>query len=323
MFPNTRLRRLRQNKILRELVQENHVSLSDLIAPLFIVPGKDIVTPVSSMPGVSQMSIDNTVKEVKKLVSLGINSILLFGLPEKKDEIGSLAWDDNGIIQNAIKAIKDSCSEINIIPDLCFCEYTSHGHCGVMNGDNLDNDKTLINLSKQAISHAKAGADVIAPSGMIDGMIKSLRTSLDAEGFSNLPIMSYAAKYASSFYGPFREAADCSPKFGDRKTYQMNPANIREAIREVELDLQEGADIIMVKPGMLYLDVIREIKNRFNIPISVYQVSGEYAMVKAASQNGWIDNDKMMCESLISFKRAGADMVITYFAKEYAEFISK
>ena len=322
MYPQIRLRRLRQNKLLRDLVQENHIHLSDLIYPLFVIPGKNISKPISSMPGVSQMSIDVIIKEIKEILSLGIKSILLFGIPETKDEIGSSSWSDSGIIQQAVKAIRDAQLDVTIITDLCFCEYTSHGHCGVMCGEHLDNDATLINLSKQAISHAKVGVDIIAPSGMMDGMVKSLRNALDSEGFTNLPIMSYATKYASSFYGPFREAAECSPQFGDRKTYQMNPANIREAIREAELDLQEGADILMVKPGMPYLDVIRELRNRFNTPIAVYQVSGEYAMIKAASQHGWLDHDRVMIESLMSFKRAGSDMIITYFAKDYAKLIN-
>jgi porphobilinogen synthase len=314
--PYYRPRRLRGNPVVRNLVRETILTRHDLILPLFVVYGKDKKKPISSMPGNYQMSIDHLVKEVKIIWELGIESIIIFGIPEKKDTVGSDAVSDNGIIAQALRAIKDVVPELYIITDVCFCEYTDHGHCGIIKGNELDNDATLEILAKQVQVHARNGADMVAPSGMIDGMIGAIREALDGDGYSHIPIMSYAAKYSSGFYGPFREAAESAPQFGDRSSYQMDPANSNEAIREVELDIEEGADIIMVKPAMPYLDIIRRVKDEFTLPIAAYQVSGEFAMIKAAAQNGWLDHDRVMLESLTAIKRAGADMILTYFAKE-------
>lgn len=300
------------------MVRETELSLSNLVQPIFVIPGSGVRKEISSLPGQAQLSVDKVVEYGKRLRDFGLESVILFGLPEYKDESGSSAWDDNGIIQKTIHALKESVPELSVITDLCFCEYTSHGHCGVLKNGDVDNDATLKNLARQTVSHAKAGADMIAPSGMIDGMVGVIRTALDESGFSEIPIMSYAAKYASGCYGPFREAADCAPQEGDRRSYQMDPANSDEAVREALADLEEGADIIMVKPALFYLDIIRRIKDEFHVPTAAYNVSGEYAMIKAAAANGWIDEEKVMLESLLSIKRAGADIILTYFAEQVA-----
>ena len=316
-----RTRRLRTNDGIRSLVRENQLKVDDLIYPIFIEEGKEIKKEIESMPGIFRFSLDTLPEELDTVKELGIRAIILFGIPDSKDEIGSETWNDQGIIQKSIRFIKKHYPELYIITDVCFCEYTSHGHCGIIHNNDVDNDATLKNLSKQAISHARAGADMIAPSGMMDGMIRTLRESLDKEGFYQLPIMSYAVKYSSSYYGPFRDAADSAPSFGDRRTYQMDPANRREAFREADFDKEEGADILMVKPALSYLDIIRDLRNSYNLPIACYNVSGEYAMIKAAGEKGWIDEKKVMMESLLSMKRAGADLIITYFAKEVARLL--
>ncbi len=318
-----RPRRLRRTAAIRDLVRETKLSPDDFVQPYFIVHGESVRNQIGSLPGQFQLSIDELIKDAKEAYSLGIKAVILFGIPKSKDSVGSETWDDNGIIQNAAEALKDSIPELLIISDVCFCEYTDHGHCGVIaeNGE-LDNDATLLNLQKQVVSHAKAGVDIVAPSGMIDGMVGAIRTALDDEGYTSTPILSYAAKFSSSFYGPFREAVDSSPQFGDRKAYQLDPANRREALREVELDVEEGADIIMVKPALPYLDIIREVKERWDLPVAAYNVSGEYAMIKAAAERGWLDGDAAMLESLVSIKRAGTDIILTYFAKEAAKAIS-
>lgn len=322
-FPIHRPRRLRNSPALRSMVRENTLNVENLIAPLFVVPGEKVKREIGSMPGQYQLSIDTLVQQATLFFELGIPAVILFAIPESKDEIGSSAWNPHGMIPKAIKAIKAAVPELVVITDLCFCEYTSHGHCGVMKDGVLLNDPTLSNLVKQALVHAEAGADMIAPSGMIDGMVRSLRHGLDEGGFSHLPIMSYAAKFASAFYGPFRDAVQSAPEYGDRKAYQMDPANLEEAMREVAFDIEEGADIIMVKPGLSFLDIVREVKNRFNMPTAVYNVSGEYAMIKAAAQKGWIDEQRVMLEVLTSMKRAGADMIITYFAEAFADLRRK
>lgn len=319
MYPQTRLRRLRSSKALREMVRETRLEVSGMMAPLFVVPGTKVQREIGSMPGQYQLSVDMAAEKAAAFYELGIRSVLLFAIPEFKDEIGSSSWQPNGIIPQAIKAIKKVAPEMLVVTDLCFCEYTSHGHCGVMHDGKLCNDETLPNLLKQALVHAEAGADIIAPSGMLDGTIGFLRHGLDEHNFSNLPLMAYAAKFASSFYGPFRDAVQSAPEYGDRKTYQMDPANINEALREVELDVQEGADIVMVKPALAFLDVIRAVKDTFQMPTAAYNVSGEYAMVKAAAKMGWLDEKRVMLETLTSMKRAGADIIITYFAEAFAE----
>jgi porphobilinogen synthase len=318
-YPQVRMRRLRLNPQIRKMVRETRVEVSDLIAPLFIVPGKGIKKEISSLANQFHLSVDQAVDQAIKLRDLGLPSILLFGIPESKDAVGSAACSSDGVIQRAAEAIKKHVPDILVISDLCYCEYTDHGHCGIIKDGDLDNDATISILQEQALSHARAGIDMIAPSGMIDGMITGLRSALDQSGFSNLPIMSYAAKFASSFYGPFREAVASTPSFGDRKTYQMDPANTRQALREVALDVEEGADMIMVKPALAFLDIIRLVKDRFDLPLAAYNVSGEYAMVKAAAAKGWIDGERVMLEMLLSIKRAGADMIITYFAEEFAQ----
>ena len=318
-----RPRRLRRTAAIRDLVRETRLSADDFIQPYFVVYGESVRNPIGSLPGQFQLSIDELIKDAKEAFSLGIKAVILFGIPNSKDSVGSETWNDNGIIQNATKALKDSIPELLVISDVCFCEYTDHGHCGVINeGGELDNDVTLLNLQKQVISHAKAGVDIVAPSGMIDGMVGAIRSALDDEGYTLTPILSYAAKFSSSFYGPFREAVDSSPQSGDRKAYQLDPANRREALREVAIDVEEGADIIMVKPALPYLDLIRELKDRWDLPVAAYNVSGEYAMIKAAAERGWLDGEAAMLESLISIKRAGADIILTYFAKEAAKAIS-
>lgn len=320
-FPVTRLRRLRKNAALREMFRETHLHKSDFIYPLFVVEGSGVKNEISSMPGQFQMSIDNIVRECEGLQQLGLNSILLFGIPVKKDEVGSGAYDENGIIQKALRAIKKEFPDILVITDVCLCEYTSHGHCGVIENSDVQNDATLDLLVKEALSHARAGADMIAPSDMMDGRVGAIRAALDKNGFADTPIMAYSAKYSSAFYGPFREAAESAPQFGDRKSYQMDPPNSDEAMLEIALDIQEGADIVMVKPALSYLDIIRRAKDEFNIPIAAYNVSGEYSMIKAAAANGWLDGERVMLEVLTSIKRAGADVIITYFAKEAAKIV--
>lgn len=316
-FPLLRPRRLRQSSQFRSLVAETSLSSNDFIVPVFIVPGTGVKNHISSLPGQYQFSVDTLLEEVKELSELGLKALMLFGIPDTKDEEGLVACHDDGIVQSAIRVIKDKFPNILLIADLCFCEYTTHGHCGVLTkSGELDNDKTLNNLALQAVSLSKAGADMLAPSGMLDGMVMAIREGLDENGFSALPIMSYSAKYSSAWYGPFRDAVNSSPSFGDRKSYQMNPANIREALKEVRLDIEEGADIVMVKPALSYLDVILAVKNEIDVPLAAYNVSGEYAMIKLAAREGLIDGEALMMESLLSIKRAGADMIISYFAKE-------
>lgn len=318
-----RTRRLRKTENIRRLVRENKLTIDDLIYPLFIEEGENIETEIVSMPGIKRFSLDRISKELDEVVALDIPAVLLFGIPSSKDEVGSETWNDDGIMQRAVRFIKKNYPSLYVITDVCFCEYTSHGHCGVIHDNDVDNDATLPNIAKQVISHAKAGVDMVAPSGMMDGMIATIREALDNTGFQNLPIMSYAVKYSSAYYGPFRDAADSAPTFGDRRTYQMDPSNRDEGMREAIFDDQEGADILMVKPALSYLDIIRDLKNNFDRPIACYNVSGEYAMIKAAAANGWIDGEKVMMESLLSMKRAGADIIITYFAKEVAKVLLK
>ncbi|MBI3752622.1 MAG: porphobilinogen synthase [Deltaproteobacteria bacterium] len=322
-FPKHRPRRLRKNETIRKMVRETTLSVDDFILPLFVTYGRGIKNEVKSMPGHYQMSVDNLAREVKELKGLGIPAIMLFGIPEYKDEVGSEAYNPKGIIQQAIKAIKNKAPELMVITDVCFCEYTSHGHCGIIKNNDVDNDATLEILAKEALSHAKAGADMVAPSDMMDGRVGAIRKALDENGFQNIPIMSYAAKYASAFYGPFREAAESTPEFGDRRSYQMDPANSDEALKEVQFDIEEGADIVMVKPALPYLDIIRRVKEEFNYPVAAYNVSGEFAMIKAAAQLGWMDGERAMMETLISIKRAGADLILTYFAKEAAKILGR
>lgn len=316
-----RPRRLRANAAIRNMVRETQLSVNDFIYPMFIEEGENIKKEISSMPGIYRTSIDRLSEELEELKSLGIQSIMLFGIPKHKDSIGSESWNDEAIVQQAAKYIKANYPDFYLIADICFCEYTDHGHCGVLHGDTVDNDKTLVNLEKQTISMAKAGFDMLAPSGMMDGGIGVMRDTLDLNGFENTPLMAYAVKYASAFYGPFRDAADSAPSFGDRKTYQMDPANRLEGIREAALDIQQGADIIMVKPALSYLDIIREVTDQFDVPTAAYNVSGEYAMVKAAAAKGWIDGEKVMMEKLLSIKRAGASLILTYHAKEAARLL--
>lgn len=318
-----RTRRLRKTENIRRLVRENKLTIDDLIYPLFIEEGVNIETEIVSMPGIKRFSLDTISKELDEVVALGIPAVLLFGIPSKKDETGSETWNDDGIMQKAVRFIKKNYPSLYVITDVCFCEYTSHGHCGIIHDNDVDNDATLPNIAKQVISHAKAGVDMVAPSGMMDGMIDTIRQALDNTGFPNIPIMSYAVKYSSAFYGPFRDAADSAPTFGDRRTYQMDPANRDEGLREATFDDQEGADILMVKPALAYLDIIRDLKNNFDRPIACYNVSGEYAMIKAAAAKGWIDEERVMMESLLSMKRAGADIIITYFAKDVAKVLLK
>ncbi|MDP2208434.1 MAG: porphobilinogen synthase [Bacteroidota bacterium] len=316
-----RLRRTRMNPIIRSMVRETELSKNDFIYPLFAVPGNKFKKEVSSMPGVYQMSVDEIVRECVDVKNLGIPAVILFGIPEKKDEVGSGAYDPNGIIQQSVRAIKKEVPELYVITDVCLCEYTSHGHCGIVKGDEILNDPSIELLAKEALTHAQAGADMVAPSDMFDGRVKAIREMLDKNNFHNLPIMSYAAKYASGFYGPFREAAESTPQFGDRRSHQMDPANSDEAIREVEADIEEGADIVMVKPALPYLDIIRRVKDEFRMPTAAYNVSGEYSMIKAAGKLGWIDEQRVMLEVLTSIKRAGADLILTYFAKDAAKLL--
>lgn len=317
-YPKYRPRRLRKDGLFREMIRETHLRPDDFILPLFVRPGKGVRRPIASMPGHFQLSIDLLIKEVREAKSLGILGVILFGIPEKKDEWGSEAYARDGIIQRTLRQIKEKVDGILVITDVCLCEYTSHGHCGVVKEGRVLNDETLELLSAQALSHAEAGADIVAPSDMMDGRVAAIRKILDENQFQDIPILSYAAKYASAFYGPFRAAAESKPQFGDRKSYQMDPANGDEALREVRLDLEEGADMIMVKPALPYLDIIYRVKQTFNIPVAAYNVSGEFSMIKAASKLGWIDGEQVMMESLIAIKRAGADLILTYFAKEAA-----
>ena len=318
-----RFRRLRYNSTVRDMVRETVLTKNDLIYPLFVVPGKNVKNPVKSMPGVFQLSVDKLVEECKEVRDLGIPAIILFGIPEHKDEKGSEAYDPNGIVQKAIREIKKEINDLLVITDVCLCEYTSHGHCGILAGEEILNDETISVLAKEAVSHVEAGADMVAPSDMMDGRVLAIRKALDYKGYLKIPIMSYAAKYSSGYYGPFRDAAESAPAFGDRRSHQMDIGNINEALREVEADIEEGADIVMVKPAGPYLDVIRKVKERFGMPTAAYQVSGEYAMIKAAGLNGWIDEERVMIESLTAIKRAGADMFLTYFAKDTASWIDK
>lgn len=318
-FPIHRPRRLRSNETIRRMVRETTLTPDDLIYPLFVTFGRDVQKKIASMPGCFQLSIDKAVKEAESAFKLGIPAVILFGIPEHKDAAGSGAYDPKGVIQRAVKAIKDRVPELLVITDVCLCEYTSHGHCGIIKGDKVLNDPTLEVLAKEALSHVRAGADIVAPSDMMDGRIAFIRDVLDAHGFVDTPIISYAAKYASAFYSPFRDAAESVPSFGDRRSYQMDPANRREAIKEVALDIEEGADIVMVKPALSYLDIISDVKDTFDVPVAAYSVSGEYALIKAAAKMGWIDETKVMLEVLTSIKRAGADIILTYFAKEAAK----
>jgi porphobilinogen synthase len=326
MFPIDRPRRLRHHPVLRDLVRETTLSVHDLILPLFVRPGHGVRKEIGSMPGQFQLSVDRLVDEVGSAVELGVRAFILFGIPTHKDATGSSAWAEDGIVQEGLRAVRAAHREVLLITDECFCEYTDHGHCGVLSEygrrRDVDNDATLPLLVRQCVSHARAGADLVAPSGMLDGMVGAIRRGLDEAGFSWLPIMSYAAKYASAFYGPFRDAAESPPQFGDRNGYQMDPANTDEALREVALDLAEGADIIMVKPAMAYLDIVRRVKERFGVPVAAYNVSGEYAMVKAAAQKGWIDERRVALEVLTGIKRAGADMILTYFARDVARWLN-
>ena len=321
MHPDYRPRRLRRNENLRALIRETALAPSQLVYPLFVMPGKNQREEISSMPGVFRLSVDQLAKEAKECKGLGVNSLILFGLPEKKDRVGSGAHASDGIIQRAIEELKNKAPELTIITDVCLCEYTSHGHCGIIHQKEVDNDATLEVLGRIALSHAQAGADMVAPSDMMDGRVGEIRAALDENNFDRVAIMSYAVKYASAFYGPFRDAADCAPQEGDRRGYQMDPANSREALREATLDVEEGADILMVKPAMAYLDIIRMLRDEFDHPIAAYQVSGEYAMLKAAAAKGWLDEERVMAESLLSIRRAGADIILTYFAKQMAALL--
>jgi len=323
-YPEHRPRRLRGSEGIRRMVRETKLSVDDLIYPLFAAAGKRIRKEIASMPGVFQLSVENLVKEVREVRDLGIPAILLFGIPARKDPVGSDACSDNGIIQTAVRAIKDAVPDIQVITDVCFCEYTDHGHCGILAPDgDVDNDATLDILARSAVSHARAGADVVAPSDMMDGRVAAIRSALDVEGYAGIPILSYAAKYASGFYGPFRDAAESAPQFGDRRSYQMDPPNAREALREVALDIQEGADIVMVKPALAYLDVICRIRDAFDVPVAAYNVSGEYSIVKAGEKLGWVDGGRVMMEILVSIKRAGADLILTYAAREAAKALAE
>jgi len=322
VFPTTRLRRMRYSGVVRDMIAETSLSANDLVMPLFVCPGENVKNPISSMPGNYQLSVDLLVETCKELHSSGVRSVLLFGIPETKDEDGTVATHDHSIVQTAVRAIKAALPEMYIIADICNCEYTTHGHCGTIIDGDVDNDSTLVTLSAQAVSLAQSGVDMVAPSDMMDGRIAHMRKSLDDNCFEKMPIMAYSAKYASGFYGPFREAADSAPQFGNRSTYQMDPRNSNEAIREVEMDIAEGADIVMVKPAMSYLDVIYRVKNEFNTPVAAYSVSGEFSMIKAAQERDWIDGQRVMMEVMTSIKRAGADIIITYFAKEVADILN-
>jgi porphobilinogen synthase len=321
VFPVTRMRRLRRSQKLRDMVAETTLSVNDLLYPMFVVEGENVAEPVAAMPGVDRFSVDKLVDECKAVVDLGIPAVMFFGIPARKDALGRGSYDDKGIVPRALRAVKKAVPELMLVPDVCMCEYTDHGHCGVIEKGHVHNDATLELLAKAAVVYAKAGADMIAPSDMMDGRVEAIREALDEAGFEDTPIMSYAAKYASAYYGPFREAAESAPQFGDRKAYQMDPRNGAEALREVALDIEEGADIVMVKPALPYLDIISRVREAFELPIAAYNVSGEYAMVKAAAERGWIDYDQIMLETLISIKRAGADIILTYFAQDAAKLL--
>ena len=323
VFPEYRPRRMRINEAFRSLVRETSLSSDNLIYPLFIQSGKKVREPIISMPGIYRLSVDQLAKEAKECLGLGVNHVILFGLPDKKDPVGSGAHAKDGIIQRAIKEIKNKAPELMVSTDVCLCEYTSHGHCGILIDGRVDNDSTLEVLARIALSHAKAGADMVAPSDMMDGRVAEIRAALDENNFHMTPIMSYAVKYASAFYGPFRDAADCAPQEGDRRSYQMDPANVREALREATLDVDEGADILMVKPAVAYLDVVSRLHDEFDLPIAAYHVSGEYAMIKAAAEKGWLDEERVVHETLLSIRRAGADIIITYFAKDAARMLNE
>ena len=323
VFPEYRPRRLRRTETFRAMIRETRLAPEQMIYPLFVLPGKGVREPVPSMPGVFRLSVDQLAAEARDCLALGVRSVLLFGLPDKKDGLGSGAYARNGIVQQAIRELKNRAPDMTVVTDVCLCEYTDHGHCGCLAGEEVDNDATLELLAKTALSHAQAGADMVAPSDMMDGRVSEIRTALDEENFHNVPIMSYAVKYASAFYGPFRDAAECAPQFGDRRGYQMDPANSREALREATLDVDEGADILMVKPAIAYLDIIARLHDEFDLPVAAYQVSGEYAMIKAAAERGWIDGERVMAESLIAIRRAGADIILTYFAKEMARVLNE
>jgi porphobilinogen synthase len=322
-YPVSRPRRLRRSESIRRLVREHHVTKDDLILPLFVAPGQNFRREISSMPGNAQLSVDLLLKEIEEMLKLGLRSTILFGIPEAKDEIGSHGYYEHGPVQEAVRAIKARFPEMYVITDVCMCEYTSHGHCGIIRGDTVDNDPTLELLTKVALSHAEAGADMVAPSDMMDGRVAAIRAGLDAAGFADVPIMAYSAKYASAYYGPFREAAESAPQFGDRRSYQMDPGNGREALREVELDILEGADIVMVKPALAYMDIIHRVREITHLPVACYNVSGEFAMVKAAAQAGWIDERKVVMETMLGFKRAGADLILTYHAKDVARWLDE
>lgn len=322
LFPEYRPRRLRQHEAFRRMIRETVLTVDDLVLPLFVIGGKGVKNPIPSMPGHFQFSIDNLVKIAKTAFDLGIPGIILFGIPEKKDPLGTGAYAEKGIVQNAVKAVKDKVPELLVITDVCLCQYTDHGHCGIVKDDVIDNDATLDLIAKTALSHAKSGADMVAPSDMMDGRVMEIRETLDENGFSHIPVMSYAAKYCSSYYGPFRAAADSAPQFGDRRTYQMDPANSLEAVREVTMDVEEGADIIMVKPALCYLDIIFRVRQEIDLPVAAYNVSGEFSMIRAADQMGWIDGQKVMIETLTAIKRAGADIILTYFAIETAKLLN-
>jgi porphobilinogen synthase len=321
-FPETRLRRFRKSPILRRMVRETRLSTDNLVLPLFVCPGEGVARPIGSMPGVYQHSVDRLVETAREASAEGVRAVLLFGIPESKDAVGSSAWSPEGIVQRAMRALAKDVPGLVKIADVCFCEYTDHGHCGVLHGAEVDNDATLENLARQSVSLAEAGADIIAPSDMMDGRVGAIRKALDAAGYTSTPILSYAVKFASGFYGPFREAAESAPKFGDRRAYQMDPANGREAMREAELDVEEGADMLMVKPALPYLDVLAALRRRFDLPLAAYHVSGEYAMLKAAAERGWIDYDRVMMESLLAIRRAGADLILTYAAREAARLLA-
>ncbi|RJQ74629.1 MAG: porphobilinogen synthase [Desulfobacteraceae bacterium] len=322
LFPDYRPRRMRRNETIRRMVRETRLHVDDLILPLFAIEGKDIKNAIPSMPGHFQLSIDQLIKAAEQAHALGIPAIILFGIPSRKDPLGTQAYAKDGIVQRAVQAVKAKIPDLMVITDVCLCEYTDHGHCGVVEGQTIDNDASLDLLARTALSHAKAGADMVAPSDMMDGRVTEIRAALDEANFSHIPIMSYAAKYCSAYYGPFREAAQSAPRFGDRRTYQMDPANAREALREVSMDVEEGADIIMIKPALPYLDIICRIKDEFDLPVAAYNVSGEYAMIKAAAEKGWLDGQKAMLETLTAIKRAGADMILTYFAVEAARALN-
>ena len=321
LFPDYRPRRMRQSSAFRRMIRETRLSVDDLILPIFAIGGKNQKNPIPSMPGQFQLSIDNVVKLARSAHELNIPGIILFGLPDKKDPLGTGAYAKNGIVQQAVKAVKDRHPDLAVITDVCLCQYTDHGHCGVVEGNTVDNDASLDLIARTALSHCRAGADMVAPSDMMDGRVAEIRNLLDENNFSRIPIMSYAAKYCSAYYGPFREAADSAPQFGDRRTYQMDPANAIEAIREATMDIEEGADVIMVKPALAYLDIINRIREEIDLPVAAYNVSGEYAMIKAAEQMGWLDGKKVMLETLTAIKRAGADMILTYFAIETAQIL--